>query len=375
MIDNWKKYSSYMVTPLEKNTKTALILAGIAFAIAIVATIVICSVVFTKKDDHEPTPTPTPSPVFAIDQTIYVAKNGNDTTGDGSISDPYLTITKAMTTITDATPAKRYAIQVFSGLYVEDFTIKPNVLIIGSSRTTTRLNSNVAWSDSAWSIAGDNRSGFESISILNAMNIDFTLTNANEGKVFLRNINMNGRLTLTSYSAINQAFLEECLFFGGMTQNGFVSVLNSMTFLNGATVYLNSKINNNTIILGNSGSCDGNLIATWTTGHGNIAIQLLGCSLNGTITLDGAGVSLSSSILPPSVTVLNGATITPLDNALAISYTPITPTNWAPFLPMTVQDALDDIVILNSTTPTITWTGFSTPTTSTCTYWRKGSKI
>jgi hypothetical protein len=53
---------------------------------------------------------------------IYVGKNGNDTTGDGSAGSPYLTISKAITVATSGT-----TIFIFPGTYAENITFKTGV--------------------------------------------------------------------------------------------------------------------------------------------------------------------------------------------------------------------------------------------------------
>jgi hypothetical protein len=56
-----------------------------------------------------------PSPIAT--QIVYVNKAGNDATADGSECDPFLTVTAAMASITDASPTKRYAISIGPGNY------------------------------------------------------------------------------------------------------------------------------------------------------------------------------------------------------------------------------------------------------------------
>ena len=71
-------------------------------------------------------------------QIVYVGKNGNDTTGDGTWTTPYLTIVKAISTITDATSVKQYLVSVGPGLYVEAaITMKEYVSVNSMSRAIT----------------------------------------------------------------------------------------------------------------------------------------------------------------------------------------------------------------------------------------------
>jgi hypothetical protein len=72
-------------------------------------------------------------------QMVYVNKNGSDTTGLGSINEPYLTIVKALSTILDATTTKRYTVEVGAGRFDEigDIALVPYVWIIGRQNILT----------------------------------------------------------------------------------------------------------------------------------------------------------------------------------------------------------------------------------------------
>ncbi len=60
---------------------------------------------------------------------LYVAKSGDDTTGDGSANLPYLTISKALTIATSGT-----TIFIFPGTYTEDITFVPSVNLTAASK-------------------------------------------------------------------------------------------------------------------------------------------------------------------------------------------------------------------------------------------------
>lgn len=66
---------------------------------------------------------------------IYVAANGNDGTGDGSIAKPYLTPAYALSLITDSSDSNRYTISVGPGAYSIDnpLVLKEGVYIVGQS--------------------------------------------------------------------------------------------------------------------------------------------------------------------------------------------------------------------------------------------------
>lgn len=70
------------------------------------------------------------SPYFnstpTISHVVYVSiTNGNDNTGDGSLSLPFQNIKKAMDSIKDASPTNLYSINIDSGIYKDDIIIVP----------------------------------------------------------------------------------------------------------------------------------------------------------------------------------------------------------------------------------------------------------
>ena len=72
---------------------------------------------------------------------IYVAPNGNDTMGNGSQQNPYLTITQAL--VIRGTIATKVSIILSSGVYTESFTIPANTYLVGVSGTGSINSPNV----------------------------------------------------------------------------------------------------------------------------------------------------------------------------------------------------------------------------------------
>jgi len=90
----------------------------------------------------------------AVARTIYVAKYGNDTTGDGSFNNPYLTVSKGIAIAnTLSSNANPVAIQVNSGVYVENNSAGPlaitvaGVSIVGESVASVIIVPNTASND------------------------------------------------------------------------------------------------------------------------------------------------------------------------------------------------------------------------------------
>jgi len=64
------------------------------------------------------------STASGIRNVIYVAKNGNDSSGTGTYNNPFLSVKKALESITDNDQDNRYIILVAPGVYIEDNPIQ-----------------------------------------------------------------------------------------------------------------------------------------------------------------------------------------------------------------------------------------------------------
>ena len=70
--------------------------------------------------------------------TVYVDKAGNDSTGNGTVAAPYLTISKALSVITSASFSTPYTISIGPGIFSEtSLALKPWVCLSGSNFDNT----------------------------------------------------------------------------------------------------------------------------------------------------------------------------------------------------------------------------------------------
>src|SRR6478735_7199616 len=84
------------------------------------------------------------APPAANTHIIYVRKGGSDTSGDGTLTNPYLTVTKAMNMVTGNISTFRTIIDVGAGNFSEgsSLVLKPYVYLVGngiSSSGPTRI--------------------------------------------------------------------------------------------------------------------------------------------------------------------------------------------------------------------------------------------
>jgi hypothetical protein len=293
-------------------------------------------------------------PAPALTQILYVNKGGNDATGDGSITKPFLTIQAATSSVTDASTLKRYAILVGPGRFDEPVVIKPWVFIVGTDTNGTRIGGAVTigpeWNTPAGPLS-DARGGFSTCTLAGSVTIDFNAVSSNEGKFLANNAVFNQAPVFTAFSAINQVVLSDVRMFAGYTQNGINMTLNAV-YVQGGNITVNS-INDGrnlpTFVSAFGGGAVGALTATWGTSLGSNAITLLLNSfpVNGLLTLDGLQVSLTAtvnSIAQGSPTRLNSAPAPVLINgAASLGYVPSSLPDWGGVAPLNVQNALDRI--------------------------------
>lgn len=159
---------------------------------------------------------------ISIAQTIFVTATGDDVEGDGSLAKPFATISAAMAAITDAAPTKRYAVHVAPGNYTESsgLALKANVFVIGDDQRLVRIAGAVSL-DSSFSGSGDHRSGFVKVTLLSAVDLNWSTVTSAAGKIYCRETIFNSAISLYGYNnATAQGMFEQCQFFGTFTVSG-----------------------------------------------------------------------------------------------------------------------------------------------------------
>ena len=144
-----------------------------------------------------------------LENVFFVAMNGNDITGDGSVCNPFLTIQQginaasliSLSVLADdsfddslysvpkiyrAPVTTRPVVWVMAGTYTENPILKANVLVRGLGFNNTRVVGN--WTiDNTFTPAGDWRSGFADIGLFGNVTADFLAVNSPEGKLYAWN--------------------------------------------------------------------------------------------------------------------------------------------------------------------------------------------
>ena len=205
---------------------------------------------------------------LSIAQTIYVSKNGNDTTGTGGQHKPFLTLTKAFAMITDASPSKRYVVRVASGAYSEASVALPaNVFVIGEQKETVRITGAVSMGAWAQDNSGsDDRSGFSMVTLLSAANFNWSTAKSRAGKLYMNEVVFGSTLNLYGYdNAIAQAQFDSCVIFGAVTISGInVGVFSNNVCYGNVTLNQHPNGGMATILSASGGYCGGTVRQTTT---------------------------------------------------------------------------------------------------------------
>ena len=311
-------------------------------------------------------------PPFTSTQILQVNKGGNDTTGDGSDENPYLTIGHAMSLITDATSSKRYEILVGPGTYSENVSMKANVFIQGVAPIITRISS-VDVNDPTWTVNDDNRSGLKSLQVLDTTTLDFVSVQSAQGKFYIFQCRLSGDLDYTACNSVNQLLLYNCELTSNLTQQGGDVYWYSSTIFGDITIHdQTSAVNpvpNQYIDTRFFGSGGGSIlpldispnVPNFTVLNDIpspqthfIRVDLAGFAVSGTLTITGDGVPGDTQVFAtadgvPSIartTITAAGSLTLSTFANGIGYEPATPSNWVAPAPATVQDATDRIAQL-----------------------------
>jgi hypothetical protein len=157
---------------------------------------------------------PAGSAPFVDAYQIYVAPNGNDTTGTGSQQNPFLTIARAITKRATLSVVIEVSIILSSGTYTESFTLLRNTFLIGIPTGEQNQPCNVVGSIAMNTIT--NQVGISGLQItgLSTGTLDTVRCLGSGGTYSIYNCNITG----TVGNAINffegTAFLTECRVTG-----------------------------------------------------------------------------------------------------------------------------------------------------------------
>jgi hypothetical protein len=252
---------------------------------------------------------------------VYVAKNGNNTGADGSISKPFLTVQAGMEFAWSTyvqplgpqpgAPFTRPTVVVAPGTYDDGpLILPPQVCVSGYGGNFSRITGD--WTiDGRWSNAvdaNDFRSMFLNVGIYGNVTIDWAAFVSGEGKLWCQGARFaGGQFTLQSKIAnpvSNQAYFQDCEMLGDVILNAVPTTMVAPMFTAGpggigATLTLNQQ----------GGSAD-NFFTSWGGSIGHVVV-------NASLGAPGYNVRLGHSAQPGATLTLNGPDSTVYVNANA----------------------------------------------------------
>ena len=302
--------------------------------------------------------------VFDYDQTVYVSLNGSDTTGTGGQHQPFRTISYAMSQITDAADNKRYIIQVSPGEYDEGYTsstpfyIKPYVWIRGENVQEFYLDVFSLELDDAFGLDNQARAGLENANLFGPIYLEFanwTMPPAGpclNGKFYLKGCWLD-TFTANGFSNTNQLVFDDCIFFSNVIIAGFDSTVQNCFTVPGVTMTVTSSTQgayNGDVYFTNSTLS--NLIVTRSPGaimdvygyNSSVTgvLQIFGTNGSFTATTDFFPIK-SNLTFGPGVSY---SSLTLVNDAYGLAYTPSVVGNWSGIAPSSVADALDRVAAM-----------------------------
>lgn len=267
--------------------------------------------------------------------SVYVAPDGDDTTGNGSIINPYQTVSKAMSTITTATTSSQFNIVLTGGNILDtNIALKPNVNIIGNN-TIVSVSGNVTI-DPSWD-SGANLASYYNFEIdcPNPVNLDFNLSatmHAHEILFDNFNVSNSNQLIINGKSSeVIRLSNMEGFTFNNLTLN---VTLNNVAFLvtSSALSSISGDLNVPSV---NPLSFIENLIAgSYSFSCSDPSSTFTIMALNGfdvIVNLTGTGMSFFYDVTfdSNSITASGGAVATPIATTDEITCTH-TPVNYTP---------------------------------------------
>lgn len=207
---------------------------------------------------------------YPINNVWYIAENGNDTTGNGTISKPYATFAKAQ-----SMAGSNDTVVVFNGAYTENWTITKSLFINCGIDNEVKLTGSLSFSQTN-----------PFYTVIQGLQVNGNVDNGiNTGGWRMQECTINGDITIVG-DITGNIVLENCQCPTGTVQ---VSTTNNVE------VQIDSGYYNGSLVVDNTGSVVyvRNLLGLGTVTHSAGALLLLANIVG--VKKDGSGNSINST--------------------------------------------------------------------------------
>lgn len=266
---------------------------------------------------------------------VYVSKNGNDGTADGSLAKPFLTLAAALASIPPAGPGgpgplNRFCVCMASGRYDETVPIllRGNVFILGEHWFSVRINAPSWGLDPDFTQPSgpfsDTRGGIQNAIISSAsgsIDFDFNAISSVEGKFYFDTVWANNTVNITAFGPVNQYVVQNVFTFAPWNINGGQFIPRNTLFQ--ALVTFNSGPTDPACVYEDDHSTYAGGLTINKTGVSGYQVKLYGSSIDGVLTANGSFVVDATSDAVPvdgSFVLLGGATLNRLNGAFGLAY-------------------------------------------------------
>jgi hypothetical protein len=227
---------------------------------------------------------------------IWVGKDGSDTTGNGTLALPFLTINRACTAIRalgNASDTIRYAIFVGPGRFTESIVMSDWTWVTGVSTEATRVTFSSWAFGPEWDANVQHKCGLQSMTVSGGGPVDFAAATSEQGKISFVNVWFADAWTFTAFTASNLVILANC-GMNGFVQNGFSEfhVMNSSSL--NPSVYVVNATASLAAYLSAKASMFGGTLTMNSSGASTSNLGWYDSSLNGMLTLNGAAASVTA---------------------------------------------------------------------------------
>lgn len=229
---------------------------------------------------------------------------GSDTTGDGSMSNPYATIAKAyavaLADLQPPTVNRIWEVIIFPGVYTEDVAIRPFINLVGweSSNNTTgfypaRITGTFTL-HSSYSTAGSDAL-LTNLDIDGTVTLNFVTTVSSDGAVSFTNcqIELGQILVMNAGTSVEY---HDCVYFDNLEQIGGV-----------LSIYNTTTINSNISTLGLEGTA-----TVFIARNSSFDFDSSFTADTSALTTGSLNVSLFNSSVGGEFTIVSSATVEPV---------------------------------------------------------------
>jgi hypothetical protein len=283
-------------------------------------------------------------------QVLYVDPNGNDSTGNGTVVNPYLTIGNALSKITTSSSTKPYVVMINAGTYSETGLEVPVwVFLVGAMQQPTKIidSSGSIKINSASFSAGSERIGFQNLNLINSTGLDInfqSIGGSGSNDIYLVNCQIAGNVTLLGRGS-DYITGDNNQIFGTYTSSAMQEIWFGGYFANNC-VFNTAGVTGQAIGPEFTGVDFFGGVEFTSSGSGNtMAPTMISSQVSGTLQVDQATTTLSAdevSLNAGTLSQTNGGLVTYLSLAKYEGYTPAISGNW-PTVPTQVAQALDEV--------------------------------